>query len=785
MRASTLACASVVAMSTGNVAWAAVEQPALSQEGVTADAAPAPAPAETGLADIVVTAQKRSESIQKIPVTVSAFTTETLQNANVGTIAGIQGMVPGMTINKGQSSANLVHVSLRGISIQDTSKAFEPGIGFVLDGVVIGTPVGLLLDSFDVERLEVLRGPQGTLFGRNTTGGALNIVRAIPDPGDDTHGKLKFTVGSFGRTDVEGRLMLPLIKDKLAVKVDILSSTDDGTIYNSTLNTHLGDKNLQNYNVTFHATPTDRLSATLILEKQRDRSELPPAINLLTPDLITDLPVTGYTTGANSPCLNPQLSFLCRSSIRKSDNVSEIPTKQPGRLNMSAATLHLTHRFDDFSVVAITGYRDTKQRSFSYLDGTALGYFPIQQNERYEQFSQELRFESDFEGPFSIIAGGFYFHSKWHITQITELDAALLDPTLAPGVGIITNPLSYSTDYWTTSKAVFAQAEYNLTEKLKLIAGGRYTWDKKRLDLVNYGFGMGTPAPLNAPLPDTVLGAPADHGRGSVTFKKFTPKVAVQYQAMPNLMMYASFSVGYNTGGFNARAPSSAFIGPYRPETLNAYEVGFKSDWFDRRVRLNVSAFRNEMKDKQEDLTIFLLGGGSGTTTVNAAKARYQGIEAELSVLPVEGWSNSLAVGYLDAKYTNFSGDLGQGSQDLTRLKLRRTPQWTVGYITDYQFALGEGTFGLNGALSFVDKFDTNILNDPRGRVPATTKIDLSARYGFALDGVDLKIIGFVKNVTDKHPYNGHFSGNLPGGFFEFAIPEPGRTWGVSLEAAF
>lgn len=768
--------------------------------GLTSAQANAQARAEdntdnSGIAEIIVTAQKREERLQDVPVTVAALTGATLENANLGNTTALQGLVPGMTINQGQSSSNVVHISLRGISIQDNSKHFESGIGFVLDGVPLGTTTGLVLDSFDVERIEVLRGPQGTLFGRNTTGGAINIVRTKPDPNGPITGRARVTIGNFGRNDYEALLSGPLIEGKLAAKASFISRNDSGTIYNNFRDVHQGDKNFKGYLVSLLATPTDNLTAQLTFERQIDKSELPPTINLLTPMPIT-LPIPGYSTGANYPCFNPYLD-VCRSQLRSSDNRVQLPTDTPGIMKLSALTFNLDWDFDKIKLVGVTGYRKSKEDSFSYLDSTSLGYFPIRQKGPYKQFSQEVRLESNFDGPINFVGGAIYFKSKYSLVQATQLDLSTLPPAaigltdpIPPGIAFLTSPISYAVDYWSKSTALFLQVDYQITDALKLIVGGRQTWDEKKINLSLYGAGTGVPGDLYQDFLDRVvdpdqLGTVVGQGRAKAKFKKFTPKVILQYRFNPDAMAYASYSKGYNTGGFNARAATIAFIGPYRPEVLDAYEVGLKTQWFNNKLRFNIAAYFNKMQNKQEDLTVFVTGGASGTTTVNAAKAEYKGVEVELTAAPVQGWTTSLAVGYLDAKYKSFAGNLGQGEAELSSLKLRRTPKWTVGLISDYEFDVGPGRFGINGTLSYVDKHYTNILNDPRSLIPSTTKIDASARYIFPIDRVELKLTGFVKNITNKHPYTGMFSANQPGSNFEFAVPDPGRTYGVSLEARF
>ena len=756
--------------------------PAFGQTAGMVDAEAGTASAQGGLEEIVVTAQKRAENIQDIPVAVSAFNPVLMQAAQVKDISNLQGLVPGLVINDSGASPSNPFMSLRGISNQDVEKHLEPGVGLVIDGVPLGFTAGALLDAFDIERIEVLRGPQGTLFGKNSTGGTISVVRTKPDPSAPFSGKVQVEVGSFANREFKGLLYVPLVTDKLAVKLGANVENNKGAFKNIAFGGRDGDRDFEGYSVAVRATPTEELDMTLTYERQDDHSEYVPFLPAMVPYLIT-LPVPGYLTGENIQCFNPFLAAACTPVFDKQRNESELQKLPDPYFHLNAITFDASYDLGPFKAVAITGYRGIHEGSLSDFDSTRHALFRDERTQRSHQFSQEFRLDSNFGGAFEIIAGAFYYDGGYRTRQRASLDLAGLqpapgDPFLPPGVAFLNSISSYDAKIDSRSFALFSQAELTFAEKFKLIVGARQTWDRKRVEFTTY-------SPVVAFVRDFNAGAVSGAKKDSAKFDKFTPKVVLQYNPSREFQAYASYSVGYNTGGFNGRAASVDLLGPFQPEVLDAYEVGFKGEFLDRRLRVNVAAFHNILKNKQEDLLLFI-GSAQGSTTLNAAKAKYQGVEVELTLLPIEGWTITSSTSYLDAKYKNYIGDLGQGTRDLSGLKLRRTPRWTQGLISNYSFALGSDTVNLNASLQYISRFETNQLNDPRFSVPPTARINLGAGYKTRLaSGFDLGIDLFIKNVTDNTTFAGGNSSNSRGSFLEEVIPVAGRTWGASATVSF
>ena len=727
------------------------------------------------LAEIIVTAQKREQSIQDVPLAVTAISAESLNRTNADSITALQGVVPGMIITRQAASPATPALAIRGIGYQEVEKSVESGVGFVLDGVPLATSTGTLLDAFDVERIEVLRGPQGLLFGRNTTGGTINVVRSRPNPNDPATGKFRFTVGSFGRNDYEGVVSAPVIPGKLAAKVAIAVKKDNGAFKNRVFGGRNGDRDMRDYIVTLNATPTDNFRALLTLERLEDDSEIQPSVNVYVPNTIAlDLP--GYFVGRNIGCTNPFLAASCLPFDRKRNSL-EVQSPKPAFLNISAATLEMAYDADSLTLTSISAVRKSRESQLADFDYTQFALFRSVRPQEFNQFSQELRMNTSFDGPFNFTAGAFYFDYDYSVQGRNSLDLAGISPIM-PGQSFLNSLSSYDTKMWTKSYALFFQGEYRVTDRLKIIFGGRQTWDRKKVDFTSYGAVPSTVRDL------VVLGPVTSRGVRDAKFKKFTPKLAAEYSLTDDVMAYASYSRGYNAGGFNGRPATATFLGPFNSETMDAYEIGLKTELFDRRVRFNLAAFHNTMKDKQESSLVFI-GTSQSTTTLNAAKARYKGIEGELTVIPMSGWTIQSSAGYLNAKYLDFFANLGQGLVDASDLKLSRAPKWTASAISDYKFQAGPGQIGLNAAIYYTDSFWVNRLNDPRGLVPDITKIDLAARYEFPVASLEMIASFFVKNVTDNTTFTNLSSGNAAGTFIDVVPAAIGRTWGSSLMVKF
>ena len=648
-----------------------------------------------GLETVIVTAQKRSERAQTVPLTVTAFSAKTLQNTQVRDVSDLSGTVPNFQISAGASGPGAATITLRGLSFQDIEKSFEPPIGLVLDGVYLATSTGQVAQAFDFTSVEVLSGPQGTLFGKNTTGGVINITRSKPDPSaDHVSGKVELTGGNFGEHDGQIAINVPLIKDVLAMKLAAFSQNNDGPYKDITLGHNLGARDYQAFSAALDWRPDPNSDVYLILDRTTDHSELSPVFFAGTPNPLP-LPVGGFIDGLDGPCLNKNLPGAC-------PNASGTPPKNVATQNgipkagyeLYALTLNAYHNFDSFRLVSVTGYRSSHEDSYNDYDGTQYSLYNTQRPQYYRQFTQELRYETTFDGPFNIVAGAYFFNSDYQLTETNVLDVAAVVPTLPPGA--VLSPFGSYAAQASWNEALFFQGTYNITPKLRLIFGARQSWDQKNFELNLYSGGT-----------QDTLGTFAGGVAKRHTWSQFTPKIGVQYQFDPNLMAYFTYSKGYNSGGFNGRSGTLATVGPYAPEQVHAFEAGVKSTWLNNRLRVNADVFWNIFNNAQEEIIVGLPGGATSTTVANAASAVFRGFEIEAAGKPTDDWTLSANLGFLNAYYTNFTAALltvnGVGVvTDNANLKVRRTPPVTIGANSDYVIPLQDGDIGLDANLKFV-----------------------------------------------------------------------------------
>jgi iron complex outermembrane receptor protein len=753
-------------------------------EGASAQSvAPPPATPSGKLETIIVTAQKRSERLQTVPVAVTVFSAKTLQNTNVTNVTDLSGTVPNFQISASGAGPGSSLITLRGLSFQDIEKSFEPPIGLVLDGVYLATSTGQVAQSFDFASIEVLAGPQGTLFGKNTTGGVINITRTKPDPGaDGIHGQFQATGGSFGEHDGQAVVTIPLIHDVLALKLAAFSQNNDGAYPDPTIGRNVGARDYQAFNVSLDWRPDPNTDVYFIYDRTTDHSEAEPLFYAGTPNKLV-LPIGGglLVDGQDSICLNPTLKGACpnANSFDGGDTALQNTVPKEG-YQLDAFTLNVSHSFDNFRLVSVTGYRMSTEDIYNDYDTTQYTLFNTQRPQYYRQFTEEARYESNFSGPFNIVAGGYFFNSFYHLQEYQQLNLAGVLPFIPYSLDYTIYPGSYAAQQsW--NEAIFFQGTYNFNPKLRLIFGARQSWDEKAFNLALYS-GGGTSSSLG-PLTASV--------NKYHTWSQFTPKVGIQYQIDPNIMAYFTYSKGYNSGGFNGRAGTLAVAGPYAPEQVHAFEAGVKSTLLDDRLRLNGDVFWNIFNNAQEELIVGLPGGGTSTSVVNAATATFRGAEIEATGKPTPQWTLSSNVGYLNAYYNSFTAALlanpatGQPLvTDNSHLTVRRTPPWTVGLTSDYVIPLPEGQIGLNLNLKYVGHQQLDLLNDPRGLQPGVAKLDLAARYELTVGKIAWTLTGYVKNVTDQTPNVGFVTG-YQGSFVELWARDIGRTYGVSLIGKF
>lgn len=624
-----------------------------------------PAGEGQGIADIVVTAQRRAESVQDVPIAISAFSAEQLEAQGVSNTLALGQYVPNLVAqnNTGLGSANAYF--LRGLGNTETIATFDPPVGTYVDDIYISRQNANNLSLFDVERVEVLRGPQGTLFGRNTTGGAINVI--MRKPGDAIGGYAEIGYGSYRKKLARGSIDLPLA-DSFAIKVSGYWQDDRGYVKNVTTGERINDDDGWGARLGIRGdlSPTVRWNASYAHIVAEGENTLNFDCNPANPAQCNGrFATTGLVEGDRLATSPYPAGIAGRKALYGNGNraVSDLITST---LEFDVA--------EKTTLAFITGYVHlTQQFALDFFDGRggpsitapnppvrgfARGGFTILNDGQHEQFSQEVKLNGELgDGLIDYVVGGYYIHER-NRTDFADVFSIF---TGAPGgLGLLlADRLLKNT---LSAYAGYAQADLNLGQ-FTLTAGVRYTDETKTLS-VQDNRALCRTTPLAGGCIDNSR-LIATNGRAvprKLSTNLWTPRFAVNFKPNDDLLFFASATRGFKSGGWNARglqitgaAPASVFQGteilPFGPEKVWSYEAGFKSDLFDNRVRANLTLFRLDVEGLQTPSALVRPNGSIAFITRNFADYRNQGIEAELSILPVDGMTLFANVGYQDDKY--------------------------------------------------------------------------------------------------------------------------------------
>ena len=609
--------------------------------------------ARSGVQDIIVTAQRRAEQSQDVPIAISAFSADQLATQGVSNTLQLGQFIPNFVANNntGLGSANAYF--LRGLGNVESIATFDPPIGTYVDDIYLSRQNSNNLSLFDVERIEVLRGPQGTLFGRNTTGGAVSVI--LRKPGKDFGGYAEVGYGRFNKKLARASLDIPLT-DSLAFKVSGYYQDDDGYATNITTGDRLNDD--------------DGWGARLALHGDLNANS--------TFDMAYAHIVNDAENILNFTC-NPRDPTQCKgrfvtTGLREGKDAATTPYApnvisgrkanflQGNRTSTDLVTANLTLGLSDrVSVSFITGYVNLIQRfGLDFFDGRAgptivaggnpafrgdtRGSFVIVNDGKHEQFSQEIKLNASLgDGLIDLVAGGFYLDER-NRTDFADLFSLSSATQIVLGDRILRNT--------TRALAGYAQGDLNLGERITLTAGVRYTDETKQLSIRDNRPACAVAAPAATCLFDRNL--VAANGRAIPTKQNvgiWTPRFAVNYKPNSDVLIFASATRGFKSGGWNARATAPSELLPFGPEKIWSYELGLKSDLFDRRVRLNLTAYYADSTDLQIISGLVRANGAIGFITGNFADYRNKGVEAELTVVPVDGLTLYANVGYQDDEY--------------------------------------------------------------------------------------------------------------------------------------
>jgi iron complex outermembrane receptor protein len=579
---------------------------------------------------VIVTAERRATDLQKTAIAISAFGQQVLADRKIDNIRDLSGQIPNLSISRVTISHTTQTYALRGVGEADPIQ--EPVLAVYVDDVYIPRQIGSMVEFNDLERIEVLRGPQGTLYGRNSSAGALRIITR--DPGQTLRAKAEVGLGNYGAVDVRALIEGPLVADKLSGSLSYIHHKRDGTAFDPTLNHDVNRIDLDAFRAKLRWTPTERLDVLLTVNALRDRSD----------------------TRSYIPVSQPGGVF------RKDRSYSEVEPTQD--LDQISGSLRVQYELSErLKLKSITAYGGFNLNPVNYdNDGEAalIQKNLIHYNDQY--VTQEVQLNGDF-GDVTFTSGLFYLHERFFVQRdgYSRRNALATDPAVTPGnynfarAHNITNTDAY---------AVFGEATWKANERLSLTAGLRWTNEEKDFAFDN--------KVLN--LAGQVTGQ-SIKGQAEKTWSAITPKLSVQYQWTPDVLQYVSYSKGFKSGGFDNRATRLDLATlPFAPEDVTTYETGLKTQLLDQRLRANLAAFYNDYQDLQVS---FYDPAYVGSRRGNAGKARTYGVELETEARPTERLSAQFNVGWLYAVYDDYKGAGGAGvNADGNRLL--NSPRWSL-----------------------------------------------------------------------------------------------------------
>jgi len=758
---------------------------ALAQEAPS-PAAEANAP---GLQDIVVTARRTSERLQTTPIAVTAFQAKDLEARSAIRLDEATQYVPNVELSGGAGDAGgagFASAYIRGVGQRDYSNATDPGVGIYVDNVYLGRSIGAVLDLPDIERLEVLRGPQGTLFGKNTIGGAILI--STRDARHESEGAATLTYGTDNRFNVEGRGEIAL-SPSTSLLGAIAYRRQDGFVYRPNARDKIGAEDSFVGRLRLQAQLTDRITLRL----SGDYSNI------------------GGTNQRIYPLIDPSFSPAATLYNALVAPVTGQPISsgfQAPNIDTNFGTGPMSNRFEGWGVSArfdaelgfgtlrsITAYRGFTSRLNNEQDGQPAEIGRVQYYDRQRQVSQEFNLLGNaFSNRLDWLIGLYYAYEDASSVQNIDLfqglyqavntlpaplipSGPLVDCALTPmfcfgGAG---NPLNAFLDFRidnifgtkTNSYAAFAEVTLHLTSKWSIIAGGRYTRDEKDFN-----------AALLKPVSGVPLVPPTQVRKN---WDAFTPRVILRYQPNDNAQIYASYSEGFKSGGFNSRASSvDAVRTPFNPERVSSVEAGAKLEFFNRRLRLNVAGFTYSYRDIQLNAAGVSSDGFTPIEIIaNVGRARINGFELEGTAKPVEPLLLNASIGYTDAYYTS----LGATTLDATiNSKLPRTPEWTANVGAQLTLPMGRGEL-----VSRIDyAYRSRYFNDPANTpVIASASADLlGTRVTYTPSGKRFSVAIYGKNLlNDRFLVNGFNS--LAAGGLTVGTPNEPREVGGTIGIKF
>lgn len=745
------------------------------------------------LEEVVVTARRKSESIQDVPVAVTAIAGEDVEMAFTLDTTSLQAMAPNVVFDTAEmGTPGGGAFAIRGISYQDVEKSYDPSVIVAVDDVPLATGTGQVFDLLDVERIEVLRGPQGTLFGKNAVGGLINIHRSKPQLGE-TSGKVRLRGGEYEK--YSGGVLLNFGGDEFAVKLMAqVEEQGKGFLDNgrrpddpdqSPLSaSDVWDRDSQYYTAHMLWQPTDQFTGEVIV----DHSVLegtPGAVFNMDIDTRDTVCLVQTFVLPGFPYCNPTLgepSSLSRDKASLDD---------PGNnsLERDQVTFRLNYDInEDFSMAYIGSWMTMDDDQRLDGDGTPYQIYHFRRWGDFDQTTNEIRLTRTSGSPFTWQIGAFSSTAKGHTEQNSALGGLFGTPAGQANI--------YSeNDASSESYSFFGEGEFAMMDdRFVLIGGLRYISETKRLGRGEYNYATaGSYDSSPEQYPGGFWSVQPNTG-GSADFSKTVYRAGARFHVTDDVMVYATTSTGFRSGGFSPRASEVAILQtPYQPEELTNYELGIKTTLFDSRLMLNATVFHMTYEDMQIESAIpSTTGTGTQTTMGNAGEATISGFEADFQLAVTDWWRLMGNVGILDSEYDEMNVDLyGDGIiTDESQLTLRRAPELTYGLTSVMDWEVAGGDLSLRATYGYTDEYEAYLTNYPGSQIQEAEILDAS--ISFAIDNWRVSVFG--RNLLDQDNWTHNYPVNplrptadtaLTGTFWHFAQRRAPSEIGAELVYEF
>lgn len=705
--------------------------------------------AEGGFAleEVVVTARKREESLQDTPVAVSAFTTNELKVRNIKSTDQLADVTPNLTFDShapASGSNSSSQIFIRGIGQTDFTAVTDPGVGLYVDGVYYSRSIGGALDFLDLERIEILRGPQGTLFGRNTIGGAVSMHTRRP--AEEFGGSVEVEIGDDDMRNVSMDFDVP-ISDTLLSKISLASRKRDGYVDRVFDGKELGDDDALSARLALQWMPSDSFDLFFAIDGTKEREQGAPSVSLGLNDTqsfahLTNIQIPGCSSFGlpPGPPVSTQGDPNCLNNTTFKDEFeSEGTARVVSELDYWGVNLTASWDVNEYlNIKSITAYRDMD--SFSARDGDNTQYrvFHTQDPFKHEQWSQEFQFSGlALDGALKWLVGLYYFEEEADNPNPVEFPLPFVGEFISGG----------QTD--NDNVAVFGQATWDATDRLHLTFGLRFTDETKRFSPYSFipegaFYIKGGPGSPGVRFYDCPTGTepgcggvagrrftPGDRlvpaGEYEEQFDDWTPMLNIAYDLNDEVMVYLTYSEGFKSGGFDQRFNVEFLNGPtsFDPETATTYEIGMKSTWLDNRLRLNAAAFFTDYEDQH-----IIVREGFAPITFNAGESEIQGFELEASFVPTDSWLLQASAGYIDAEYTKLDQKVLDNSPITKKTSLAQTPEWSTNLGIAYTKELANwGTITPRLDWSYKSESYNDAINTPRLRQGAYHLLNASIAF--------------------------------------------------------